>query len=63
MNKSTTFVRAGESVSRQCPNLFMFADGRELVSAQYLLRIIFIEAMRTRLESFCSILNMRSRQR
>jgi hypothetical protein len=48
MNKSTTFVRTGETVTRQCPNLFMFVDGRELVSAQCLLRVIFIEAMRER---------------
>ena len=31
MNKATS-VRAGESVSRQCPNLFTFVDAREMVS-------------------------------
>ena len=28
-------MRAGESVSRQCPKLFTFADVRELVSAHH----------------------------
>jgi hypothetical protein len=31
MNKATS-VRAGESVSRQCQNLFTFVDAREMVN-------------------------------
>jgi hypothetical protein len=31
--KNAMLVRAAESVSRQCPNLFTFADGREVHAA------------------------------